>query len=211
MLTSGFYNSIDHDRRYGVSDLSDLFNGIMTEGVFKSIGNEFSVTSAGYMSVNVNTGRAWLHSKWVNNDSIYPVQIAASDPSRSRIDAIVIEIDETNTKEGRLATIKSVQGTPNVNPGKPEMIHTKEKNQYPLAYVKIGPNASYIYNSDITTAIGAETKYVNSNFGSIGGYSANQILNDGTKQGRLILSKYQYGPTLPESALEGQVFFTPIE
>lgn len=46
MFTYGFYNSQDHDRVYDANDFSAIFNGIINDGVFMSVGDKFNVTPA---------------------------------------------------------------------------------------------------------------------------------------------------------------------
>ena len=42
-LTSGFYNSINGDRTYNAEQMSSIFDGIINDGVFASIGKVFQV------------------------------------------------------------------------------------------------------------------------------------------------------------------------
>lgn len=44
MFTYGFYNSNDKDRVYDAKDFSEIFNGIINDGVFMSVGDKFNVT-----------------------------------------------------------------------------------------------------------------------------------------------------------------------
>ena len=37
-VTYGFYNSLNKDRVYNAEQMSSIFNGIITDGVFASIG-----------------------------------------------------------------------------------------------------------------------------------------------------------------------------
>ena len=37
-LTYGFYNSLNGDRKYNAMDISRLFDGLIKDGVFMSIG-----------------------------------------------------------------------------------------------------------------------------------------------------------------------------
>ena len=38
-LTYGFYNSLNGDRKYNAMDISRLFDGLIKDGVFMSIGS----------------------------------------------------------------------------------------------------------------------------------------------------------------------------
>ena len=69
-ISYGFYNSINHDRKYNAEQISSIFDGIITDGVYHSIGNAFSVTPGTDMSVNVASGRAWFNHTWTLNDAM---------------------------------------------------------------------------------------------------------------------------------------------
>ena len=58
MLRYGFYNSVNGDRKYEAEDMGRLFDGIIQDGVFYSVGNRFRVEAAGGMYITVGTGRA---------------------------------------------------------------------------------------------------------------------------------------------------------
>ena len=42
-VTSGFFNSFNHDRRYNAEQMSAIFDGIINDGVFANIGTAFAV------------------------------------------------------------------------------------------------------------------------------------------------------------------------
>ena len=50
-LTYGFYNSQNGDRMYDATDISSIFDGIIKDGVFMSIGDAFIVSAAIGMQV----------------------------------------------------------------------------------------------------------------------------------------------------------------
>ena len=45
-LTFGFYNSLNNDRSYDAVDISRIFDGIINDGVYLSIGEKFAVKAA---------------------------------------------------------------------------------------------------------------------------------------------------------------------
>lgn len=160
-LTSGFYNSMDGDRTYDAEQMSAIFDGIINDGVLASIGDVFQVkVSTGNQGiVSVGTGRAWFNSTWIYNDSIGFVQLADSDSLLDRIDAVILEIDHSESV--RAATIKSLTGTAATSPVNPSMTNTNEVHQYPLAYIHRTAGTNSISTSDITNAVGtSECPYV---------------------------------------------------
>ena len=84
-LTSGFFDSINGDRKYNAKQFGELFNGIITDGIFANIGDHFEVTALTEpaMKINVGTGRAWIDGCWVNNSSTYTINIPPAPASGS--------------------------------------------------------------------------------------------------------------------------------
>lgn len=159
MLTSGFFNSKDHDRRYDALQFGSIFDGIVRDGVFMSIGDCFRVNASEGMTVLVGLGRAWFDHTWTLNDSLLPITIPQSEVLLNRIDAIVFDID--NRPETRANNIIVVKGTPSSNPVRPTLIKSLNHNQYPLAYVSVTERVTEIRQADITNMIGtSETPFV---------------------------------------------------
>ena len=73
-LTYGFYNSLNGDRKYNAMDISRLFDGLIKDGVFMSIGSAFIVEASSERVVNVGIGRAWFNNTWIYNDANIGVQ-----------------------------------------------------------------------------------------------------------------------------------------
>lgn len=152
-VTSGFFNSINHDRLYDAEQLSSIFDGVILDGVYENIGDAFNVTSSGDgNTVLIGTGRAWFNHTWILNDSKYAVTLDPSVEAFSRIDAIVIDIDKRT--EQRTNSIKVLKGVYANSPSKPSMIHEKLHDQYPIAYINIDKGSTSVDNSKITRAVG---------------------------------------------------------
>lgn len=151
-FASGFFNSVDHDRLYDATDISRLFDGLIRDGIFASIGDCMVVKQSNQMNVTVGTGRAWFNHTWSYNDALYPVTIPPSEILMDRIDAIVLEINSVEAV--RANSIKLIKGTPSSTPTKPALTNTKEVHQYPLAYVKVGKEVTSIRQADIENCVG---------------------------------------------------------
>lgn len=134
MFTSGFFNGINHDRLYDALQVSQLFDGLIRDGIFASIGTCMVVTPNHDYTVNVGIGRAWFNHTWSYNDSIMPVDLPPSEVLMDRIDAVVLEIN--NSTSVRQNSIKVLKGTPGTNPQKPALTKSLYVNQYPLAYIR---------------------------------------------------------------------------
>lgn len=151
-FASGFFNSVDHDRLYDAADISRLFDGLIRDGIFASIGDCLVVKQSNQMNVTVGTGRAWFNHTWSYNDALYPVTIPPSEILMDRIDAIVLEINSVEAV--RANSIKLIKGTPASTPTKPALTNTKEVHQYPLAYVTVGKEVTSIRQADIENCVG---------------------------------------------------------
>ena len=152
-FTSGFYNALNHDRQYEAIQVGSIFDGVIEDGIFETIGQKFMVTASGNgLVVNVGTGRAWFNHTWSLNDAILPVEMDEAELVLDRIDAVVLEVDASLS--GRTNSIKTVKGTPSSQPEKPTLINTEEVHQYPLAWVSIVAEQTLIEQSDIENAVG---------------------------------------------------------
>lgn len=151
-FTFGFYNSIGHDRRYNASQMAQLFDGIINDGVFANIGTAMVVTADSGLTVNVGIGRAWFNSTWSLNDAVYPIEATASDVLRDRIDAVVLEVDQREATRANRIFIK--EGVASTTPKKPEMTNANGVYQHPLCYITRAPGSTEITQADIENCVG---------------------------------------------------------
>lgn len=158
-VTYGFYNSVNEDRRYNAEQLSQIFDGIIADGVYQTVGDAFVVKHASGSSVTVGTGRSWFNGTWTLNDTILPITLPKTDVVLNRIDAVVLEINKNVAS--RKNEIKVVEGVPGSSPKRPSMKKTLDLFQYPLAYIYRKAGTTSIAASDITNAVGTvETPFV---------------------------------------------------
>lgn len=151
-VTSGFFNSLNHDRKYNAEQMSAIFNGIINDGVFANIGTAFAVSAAGGRDVTIGIGRAWFNGIWLLNDAPLVLSVDSADLLLNRYDAVVIEIDKTDpVREG---SIKIVKGTPSSAATYPTMTHAEDVDQYPLAYIYSAAASTTVSQADITNKIG---------------------------------------------------------
>lgn len=159
-VTYGFYNALNHDRLYDAIQMSSIFDGIIRDGIFSTIGDTMIVTAPeDGMYVNVGSGRAWFNHTWTLNDTAYPIEAEVAEVVLDRIDAVILEVN--SSAEVRANSIKFLKGTPSSNPVKPTLTHNAEVNQYALAYVRIRAGQTTIFQSDIENAVGTdETPFI---------------------------------------------------
>ena len=131
-VISGFFNASEssgkRDRVYSADDFGAIFDGIISDGIFKKYPDSvydgttdtwspFKVkpTDAsvpGHLELFVNPGRAWFDRTWTLNDDILTIQLESRDAQLNRIDGIYIKID----KDERQNSIYVSTGEEAINP-----------------------------------------------------------------------------------------------
>lgn len=154
-VSSGFFNSLNGDRKYNAAQMSAIFDGLIIDGVFASIGTAFAVKAAGGLTVNVGVGKAWFDHTWTVNDSILLMTAPEAEVLLDRIDAVVLEVN--GTESVRENTIKFVKGNPSNAPSRPTLTNEGNVHQYPLCYIYRKYGTAVIDQADITPMVGTES------------------------------------------------------
>lgn len=154
-VTFGFYNSRNGDRVYNADQMSSLFAGIIRDGVFEDYpaqGNHLKIRKGTGLNMTIGPGRAWFNNTWTDNDAelTIPIDPPPAISGMDRVDAIVLEINKSNTTdnnsdispyvvEGRTNKFVVLKGT--VAPSE-SATHPTPRNgngiyQHPLAWVRV--------------------------------------------------------------------------
>ena len=146
-ITYGFFNSLNGDRVYNADDMSTYFKGLIGNGVYENIGGALQVLASTTpdMYVNVQTGRAVVDCKWIENDAILPIELNAAHVTLNRYTAIVIRLDIVN----RTISIVAKDGENATDPVKPALTNNASIKEKCLAYVYVAAAASAISQSAI--------------------------------------------------------------
>ena len=144
-ITYGFFNSLNHDRRYSAAQITEYFEGLVSDGVYESVGGALQVQAATGMNVNIQTGRAIVDCRWIRNDAVITMPITASHVTLARYTAIMIRLDYS----ARDISIIAVDGTPASTPTKPTPTNTAEIKDLVLAYLYIPGGATTIPQGNI--------------------------------------------------------------
>jgi hypothetical protein len=152
-ISYGFYNSIGGDRRYNSVQISKIFDGIVTDGIFESIGDKMMVVPGTGLTVVVGEGRAWFDHTWTENDAPLVLSIDNPHATYPRIDAVILEVDASD--EVRTNTIKVIKGTPGSSPNEPTLVNAGTLHQYPLAYISVTVGISEFTINEITNKVGS--------------------------------------------------------
>jgi hypothetical protein len=145
-VTYGFFNSQNGDRTYDADQMSEYFDGLVSNGVYESVGGALRVVASTGMEVNVQTGRAIINCKWLSNNSVLTLPITGSHVTLNRWTAIVLRLDIVN----RLMTITTKDGANASNPVKPNMQNDGTMVELCLAYVYVKAGATAITQANIT-------------------------------------------------------------
>ena len=147
-ITSGFFNSVNGDRKYNADQMSMYFDKLITSGVFPNPSTNLQVMSAGGMTINVLPGRGFIDCRWINNDANEPFTLEPSDVLLNRIDAVVMVLDLNESV--RSCHIKIKKGTPATTPSAPTMVRNDYVKEYCLAHIYVKALAEAITQADIT-------------------------------------------------------------
>lgn len=144
-ITYGFFNSVNGDRVYNADQMSEYFDGLISDGVFESVGGALKVTAGNGMNVNVATGRSIIRCKWLESDAVHTLGITQAHPTLDRYTAIIVKLDTTT----RSMDITTKDGTAAASPTKPAMANTETVRELCLAYILVKAGATSISASDI--------------------------------------------------------------
>ena len=151
-ITYGFFNAIKqedgtYDRVYNSDQISEMFEGLVTDGVYESVGEAMIVKATSGMTVQVGTGRIVMSDgKWLRNDARYNITLAGAHLTLNRWSAIVVQENKTD----RTITIMEKAGTPATNPTEPSATNTTAIEEKILAYVYVGKGVTEIGQMNIT-------------------------------------------------------------
>lgn len=145
MVTYGFFDSINGDRRYNADQMSEYFKGLIGDGIYESIGDAFVVEAGSGMNVTVGSGRAVIDCKWLDNDSDASVEISVADLSHPRYTSVVLRLNyETRSME-----IGTIDGTPAASPEKPERTWDDSIKELVVADVYVPAGATQVSDAYI--------------------------------------------------------------
>ena len=147
-MRSGFFNSINGDRKYDADDISNYFLKLISNGVFATPANSMQIQATSGMKVKVTPGWAFINCKWLRLDNDYYITLDKADVRYDRVDRIVLRLDPSD--DVRAITIQVKKGDAK------EKAHLKSlervKNgvwELSLGYVWVHANATEIRQSNI--------------------------------------------------------------
>ena len=133
---SGFFVSINGDRKYSADDFGRMFDGVISDGIFQNWGRGYQVAKGSGREIIVQSGRAWFKGHWIENDANKVYALAEGATDGDRYDAIVLRVDKTPSV--RSAGTRVIQGTS--GGGVPQPTQTNDTFEVIIAYS--GPQGS---------------------------------------------------------------------
>jgi hypothetical protein len=146
----GFFNALEdggeYDRTYNADDYSDNLSAFISNGVRRSGDDDLRITASG-LTISMAVGRAWIEGHYYYNDTAKNIAVVTPPSgSFSRIDAVIIQMDENTTAR----TIKAVykRGTPSAFPIAPACVRSGGIYELKLAEITVPPGASNVTVKD---------------------------------------------------------------
>lgn len=144
-VTYGFFNSSNGDRKYNADQMSSYFEGLVSDGIYESVGDALTVKAGSGMQVSVGEGRAIIRSKWFRNDAPYIINLNPAHVTLNRYTAICLRLD----MEARKIDFYMKDSADATTPVKPTMVDSLTVKEICLAYVYVGRGVTTITQANI--------------------------------------------------------------
>lgn len=163
-IECGFFNAVEitpgvYDRVYSAETMSNPYDRLITDGIFAaregSTDADFKVISAGDMDITVKVGAGVFWGKWFKLTQAQTITLENNDTEYTRIDSIVIEINNT-AREGRVIYRT---GEPAAEPTPPALIDTAYIHEWRIANIEVASYATSLDDSVIFDRRGIETPF----------------------------------------------------
>lgn len=145
-IRSGFFNSVNGDRKYDANRFAEYFATFIGNGVFPNPSTNLQVVSNDDMTVTVRAGKAWINGYVLINDDDYILTLEPADGVLSRIDRIVARYDTTD----REIRLEVRQGNFASSPVPQSLQRDADAYELGLADVLVSNGAISITQSNIT-------------------------------------------------------------
>ncbi|HUM44130.1 MAG TPA: hypothetical protein PKI14_14405, partial [Fervidobacterium sp.] len=146
MERSGFFNSVNGDRRYDASRFAEYFATFISDGVFPNPSTNLQVFANDSMVITVKAGKAWIKGYYYINDGDMNFTLAPADGVLKRIDRVVLRADFVN----RTINLAVKKGAFSSNPVAPALERTADIYELGLADVFVGAGVGVITQANIT-------------------------------------------------------------
>jgi len=142
----GFFNSINGDRKYLATDLSQAFDVGITTGLKADNADNFKIVPNENMQVKMMPGGAMIFGHYLLDEEEEIINLDMADAELNRIDRIVLRYDKF---ERSIKTVV-IKGTPALTPVAPTILRTNEQFDLVLADIYIAKAVTSITEPNIT-------------------------------------------------------------
>ncbi len=141
----GYFNSVDGDRKYNAEDMTMYFKGLVSDGIYQTIGEMFTVSAVSGLTVKIGTGRALVNMHWIENDAPMNISLGVASVSADTYRLIVLRCDLSENVRS-VSIVAKDTGTS----GTITLTNDDYVTELCIAQVKIRKNATAISQSDIS-------------------------------------------------------------
>lgn len=147
-VRSGFFNSVNGDRKYDAARFAEYFASFIGNGVFPNPSTNLQVVAQTTpdMTVIVRPGKAWINGYILINDDDYILQLDPADGVLHRIDRVVARYDV----EDREIRLEIKKGTFASTPVAPALQRDADAYELALADIYVANGVISITQANIT-------------------------------------------------------------
>lgn len=145
MKRFGFFNSINGDRKYLASDISNAFNIALGSGL-QPIKDCFKIVPHQNMKLKMKPGGAMIYGCYIFDEEDEVIELGTAHSELNRIDRIVLRYD----KFERSVKTVVIKGTPALSPTPPATLRTDNQFDLVLADITVGKAVTEIKQENIT-------------------------------------------------------------
>ena len=142
----GFFNSINGDRKYLATDLSQAFDVGISTGLKADNADNYKIVPSANMQVKMMPGGAMIFGHYLLDEEEELINLDVAHAELNRIDRIVLRYDKLE----RSIKTAVINGTPALTPVAPAVLRTNEQFDLVLADIYIGKAATTITAANIT-------------------------------------------------------------
>lgn len=145
-IRSGFFNSVNGDRKYDAKRFAEYFAAFIGNGVFPNPSTNLQAMTNDDMTITIKPGKAWINGYILINDDDYIIGIEPADGVLNRIDRVVARYDVVD-REIRIGVKK---GTFASDPIAQELQRDADAYELCIADVKVSAGAIKVTQADVT-------------------------------------------------------------
>lgn len=144
--SSGFFNSINGDRKYKAEGFAQYFATLIGNGVFPNPSTGLQIVAGTGMNVLEHAGNGWINGYAYRNDADLSLSIDTADGVLNRKDNAVLRWDLS----ARTITAQIIKGTSASSPSAPALVRSAEQYDIKLAEIYVAAGVTAITQSMIT-------------------------------------------------------------